>query len=305
VSSIKSRLIVFLTLGLAATRPALAQTPADWYWDTNGATAGAGSTPSGTWGSDNYWNSDPTGGAGTFQTGFNSTDNAVIVAGPGATSGDQAFTVTLGGPQSVAGLSFQSAGDVTIAPQNPIDTNTAVSIGSGGLSIPQVAYGTTAQGNVTISSVATPTADATWSVDNGWLNLAGKFFTNQPYTTTLAGPGMTYVTSMNNGSAFGGSGNNLQLVVNNSAVSFANDGYYSPGAGVLSIPGGSYTVVPYITLDGGRLSYVYAGQILAQSTQYLTIGSGGGVLDFAQPVEWRDSPVNGTSATVFRLTDCP
>ena len=41
--SIESLLIVFLTLSMAATRPALAQTPATWYRDTNGATANAGS----------------------------------------------------------------------------------------------------------------------------------------------------------------------------------------------------------------------------------------------------------------------
>src|SRR5262245_61874034 len=45
---------------LLTTLPAFA----DYYWDANGTTAGAGSAPSGTWGSDSFWNTDSTGGAG-------------------------------------------------------------------------------------------------------------------------------------------------------------------------------------------------------------------------------------------------
>ncbi|MGI9177956.1 MAG: hypothetical protein ACR2IT_08885 [Pirellulales bacterium] len=282
-----SALVISLTVALIG-RPdaALAAT---WYWDTNGTTAGAGSTPSGIWGGNNYWNSDATGGAGgTFATSISSTDTAVFVAGPGATSGTGAYEITLAGPQQVSGITFQSSGDATIAPSNPLDTNTAVSIGCGGLTMPVYAYGSVPQGNLTITSVATPTASGTWQVGNGdsWLNLAGKFYTTQSNTVALTGAGMTYITSTNNASAFGGNGNNLGLVVKNAAVSFANDGYYSPGVGTLAIPGGSYTLLPNMTLDGGRLSYVYAGQTLAQNSMSLSIGASGGVLDFTQAVEW-------------------
>ncbi|MEA2735972.1 MAG: hypothetical protein QOE14_2423, partial [Humisphaera sp.] len=38
---------------------------ASQYWDGNGATGGAGTTPAGTWGSDDFWSSDPAGGAAT------------------------------------------------------------------------------------------------------------------------------------------------------------------------------------------------------------------------------------------------
>jgi hypothetical protein len=40
------------------------------YWDSNSTTAGAGATPTGTWGTSNFWNTDPTGGnLGSFQIG--------------------------------------------------------------------------------------------------------------------------------------------------------------------------------------------------------------------------------------------
>lgn len=262
---------------------------ATWYWDTNGTTAGAGSTPNGTWGSGNLWNSDSTGGGGgTFATSISSTDTAVFVAGPGTTSGTGAYTSTLQFGQTVGGLAFQSTGDATISQQNAADQNGGITIGSRGMTVAANAYGSAGQGSVTINAYTTIAANQTWTLNNGdaFINAAGRLYSTNSSTLTLNGAGIFYVTSTQNASAFGGSGNTLSLVVDNSTVSFANDGAYAPTPGGLSVPGGGLTTVSQVTLDGSRMSYVYAGQMLAQTNQQLTLASGGGVLDFTQAAEW-------------------
>ena len=56
-----------LAVVLPCASPALGGTAL--YWDANGTSAGAGATPTGTWGTSSYWNSDPTGGtSGSFVT---------------------------------------------------------------------------------------------------------------------------------------------------------------------------------------------------------------------------------------------
>jgi len=72
------------------------------YWDSNGATAGAGFTPTGTWGTDNFWS---TAADGTLATaGW--TDNATAVFSAGGDAWDT-FTVTVNGTQNVGSLSFE------------------------------------------------------------------------------------------------------------------------------------------------------------------------------------------------------
>ena len=72
------------------------------YWDSNGTSLGAGTTPNGTWGVDNFWNplSDGTGTPGAWLSG----DTAVFSAGSDATG---TFTVTLSGTQTVGAVNFE------------------------------------------------------------------------------------------------------------------------------------------------------------------------------------------------------
>jgi hypothetical protein len=77
------------------------------YWDLNGSTAGAGSTPSGTWDmSSTNWNSNA---SGTGTPGLWSTQTAIFAAGSDATN---AYTVTLAAPMAVNHL-FVLQGTVT------------------------------------------------------------------------------------------------------------------------------------------------------------------------------------------------
>ena len=96
------RNIAALFVGGAILAPGMTpEANAQLYWDSNGTTAGAGATPTGTWGTSNFWNTDSLGGAaGAFQTSTLNTDNLFFVAAPGAASGNNAYVVTVSGARS-------------------------------------------------------------------------------------------------------------------------------------------------------------------------------------------------------------
>jgi hypothetical protein len=48
------------------------------YWDSNDATPGAGATPTGIWGTDNFWSTDSNGSVST--TAWTSGDTAIFSA---------------------------------------------------------------------------------------------------------------------------------------------------------------------------------------------------------------------------------
>jgi len=91
------------------------------FWDANGTTAGAGTTPTGTWGTDNFWTttSDGTGTPAAWVAGEDATFSAGADAvGP--------YTITVSGTQSVGGIVFQegpvvlSGGTLTMSDGTPI-----------------------------------------------------------------------------------------------------------------------------------------------------------------------------------------
>lgn len=114
------------------------------YWDNNGTTVGFG-TAGGTWGTDAFWNSDSTGGAGTFTAASTTADDmyfgfdanglatgTINVAGTvdaanlffGKTSGNLTLsggTINLGAAGN-AGIRAESSGGSTTA-QVTIDSN--------------------------------------------------------------------------------------------------------------------------------------------------------------------------------------
>lgn len=80
------------------------------YWDTDGGTLGAGGlAPSGVWGTDAFWGSDPLGEVAT--SAWTAGSDAVFSAGADATG---LFTVTVDGTQSVGALKFEE-GAVTLS----------------------------------------------------------------------------------------------------------------------------------------------------------------------------------------------
>ena len=61
-----------------------------------------------------FWNSNSTGGSGTFITTSGSADNLNFIAAPAANSGENPYTVTVSGSQNANSLVFQSAGRATL-----------------------------------------------------------------------------------------------------------------------------------------------------------------------------------------------
>ncbi|MEI6656573.1 MAG: hypothetical protein WCP45_17555, partial [Verrucomicrobiota bacterium] len=120
---------VLALMGLAAAWPSAHATLL--YWDSNDVTPGAGAAPYGTWGVNAFWNTDAAGGAGTFATTTTSDDDLQFVAGPTGGSGDTAYTVTVDSPQSAKSLTF-------LNPASPTLTGGILSVGAGGISVPQM-----------------------------------------------------------------------------------------------------------------------------------------------------------------------
>lgn len=100
------------------------------YWDANGTTAGAGTDPTGTWGTDNFWNTSATGENGTFSENTTSSDTLYFSAylRAGGTNPTTAYTVTVNGIQDAAGLRIQSPTKVTL-------TGGTIRIGTGGITL--------------------------------------------------------------------------------------------------------------------------------------------------------------------------
>ena len=71
-------LAALVTIGILSLHQAKA---ANVFWDSNGPTPGAGDPATGTWGTTNIWNTDTTGGAGTFSSTVGAANDAFFSAG--------------------------------------------------------------------------------------------------------------------------------------------------------------------------------------------------------------------------------
>ena len=81
------------------------------YWDSNGATVGAGVTPTGTWGTDPFWS---TNSSGTIATSLYTTTTADVLKFSAGTDTMGPYTVTLSGTQS-AGAVVAQTGNLTLS----------------------------------------------------------------------------------------------------------------------------------------------------------------------------------------------
>jgi len=216
-----------------------------YYWDANGSTAGAGVAPSGTWGADAYWNSNSTGGGGTFITSPGSGDYLYFVAGPAANSGANAYTVTVSGTQQYANaLIFQSSGAATFS-------GSTVNLSGGGIAVSPYAYGTTPTGPVTISAPIALQAAQAWTNNSSNSLVIGGTVTNGGNALTISGSGNTTISG-----AVSGSGSLTKS-----------------GQGSLTLTG-SATHGGDTTLNGGALVVAYSG-LLSSAGGNLYVGKSG------------------------------
>ena len=118
-SSKPSILARVLARVLAGSIAALLATPAshaaNYYWDANGTgTAGAGTTPTGIWGTDVFWSTDSTGanvGSPVLTAITTSADDVFFSAGTDAVN---AYTIGLNFTEQYARLVTFEDGTVTL-----------------------------------------------------------------------------------------------------------------------------------------------------------------------------------------------
>jgi autotransporter-associated beta strand protein len=160
---------------------------ATYYLDTNGNSVGAGGTPNGTWqDSGTDWTASSAGTLATSPYTTGGTDNLYFVASAGTSSGENPYTVTVSGNQAANSLYFQSSGTATLS-------GGTISLGSGGITLPQYAYGTTAQGPVNITSQVALQGTQTWSNSSANTLTVGGNVVNGGNILTIAGPGSTVI----------------------------------------------------------------------------------------------------------------
>jgi fibronectin-binding autotransporter adhesin len=235
-----------------------------WYWDTNGSTAGAGGSPSGTWGTSSFWTQSSAGTTAASLYTTTSADTLYFVAGAGTSSGENAFTVTVTGNQYANGLAFQSSGAATLAGTG------AIVLGSGGINVAQYAYGTSAQGVVHVSPEIVLQSPATFS------NSSTNSF-------TTAG----FILNSGNELTFGGSGNAFVT-----GPIWGSGGLAESGPGQLSLLCANYFTGP-TTVSGGSLDISYAGALQSSTL----IAPATGVVVFDQNVASRVYDIGALSGS--------
>ena len=170
-----------LAVATAGTWVPAQATAAPLYWDGNGDTPGAGTTPNGTWGGatpSSFWTSDSTGSVATGA--YVSGSDVVFSAGADATG---SYTVTLGASQTAGSLSFEEgnailaggpnltlngSGNVAVATGLTVSMNQVVTSGSTAfvkLGAGTLEFGSVAAGSINITAApALTVSDGTFKI---------------------------------------------------------------------------------------------------------------------------------------------
>ena len=131
----------FLIAAITVTGIAFTATSAfaaSLYWDSNGTTPGAGTTPAGIWGTSTFWTTDSTGASATANTLTTSVDDLFFSAGTDATG---SYNPTLAVSQTARKLTFED-GTATIGTVG--GGNILTLAGGGGLTVDSTTTGATA-----------------------------------------------------------------------------------------------------------------------------------------------------------------
>jgi fibronectin-binding autotransporter adhesin len=226
---------------------------ADLYWDTNGGNnTGSGSNSTGTWGSSNFWNTDAAGDAGTFTINTTADDDLFFVAGPSATSGNGAYTVTVSGTQLADSLTIQASGNTTLSGGNLTLGNGTD--GSGGITLAQFAYGSTNTGAVSISTAIALNNSQSWTNNSAnSLTTSGNVSIGN-YTLTLAGPG--------------------SFTMSSTVIDGVGGSVVKEGSGTLTLGGSNNTFSGGFTLRNGTVIYSASTPTTVFGTGTLTLEGG-------------------------------
>lgn len=241
------------TLKLGVASQAAASTV---YWDGNGATAGAGTTPTGTWAgtASDLWTLDSTGATGVTGA-WVSGDTAVFSAGSDATG---AYTVTVTGTQTVGGLTVEE-GTVSIA-------GGVVALGTNAISIQ-----TGATLSADSSARFTSAAGASITLNGGTLRTtnpgnAGTFFGTNTALIMGSGGGTLSFTNSNP--------TNVLNIIQVGTVISGSGSLTKAGNGVLAFASTNSTWTGGTFINDGELRIRTSNNTLPTSTA-VTINSPG------------------------------
>lgn len=224
---------------------------AQFYWDANGPTAGAGgTTPTGTWGIDGFWSSSVTGSATT--AGWSSGGVAVFSAGTDATG---SYTVTVSGTQNIGGLTVEEGSPTLSGGTLNFTTTTAFNItGTATIGSSLAGTGGTLQktGAGTLNLTGTNTYTGLTQLVAGTINLTGSI-THSATDAQVNGTGLTPTLNITGGG---------DLVADRLRIGITGSTF----SGKVLVDGSGSTLT--------NTTYLYVGEA---GTGELTISNGAGV----------------------------
>jgi autotransporter-associated beta strand protein len=254
----KHSLRLFLAGSAAVITTTLPQTvrAETYYWDVNGTTAGF-STVVGAWnGTNQFWNTDATGGGGTLSEAPTAADDLII---PQATTKTGSITVT--GTQYASSITFA-------ANVGPTTTITGGTIQLGGTGATSGVFEASSGANAVASALTLNSEVSNFSISNtaaGVLTLSGNITGAAAADTQTLNIGSTssggIALSKVIGDGFGGG--IVALMINNT----------STGATTLS---GANTFTGGLTIKAGTVSGTTSANAFGASAGVITLGAGSG-----------------------------
>jgi T5SS/PEP-CTERM-associated repeat protein/autotransporter-associated beta strand protein len=275
---------------------------AQFYWDANGPTAGAGgTTPTGTWGIDGFWSSSVTGSATT--AGWSSGGVAVFSAGTDATG---SYTVTVSGTQNIGGLTVEEGSPTLSGGTLNFTTTTAFNItGTATISSSLAGTGGTLQktGAGTLNLTGTNTYTGLTQLVAGTINLTGSI-THSATDAQVNGTGLTPTLNITGGGdlvadrlriGITGSTFSGKVLVDGSGSTLTNTTYLyvgEAGTGDLTISNGGNVTSPNTSIGNntggtGTVTLTGTGSSLTNASTLYVGSAGNGLMDI----------LNGASAT--------
>lgn len=253
------------------------QSPADTlYWDANGATAGSGVTPTGTWGTSAFWSTDSNGAVVT--SAYIAGSDVVFSTGVTATG---AYTITLSGTQLANSITFEDG-----APT--ITGGTSLQIGAGGVNVTTL--------NASGATIASPTAlqaNQIWTIGaNSSLTSSGVVSGN--FSLTKGGSGTLTLKGAN---TFAGG-----LIITSGTVINSAAAGLGAGAVTLGDTSGSNDVNLIITTAS---TVANAINVASGSTGTFTLSSvsgGGSILESGAITLGHDLVVTNANSNITTLS---
>ncbi len=245
-----------------------------YYWDGNGATAGAGTAPTGTWGTSAFWSTNASGLNTTANTATTALDQVRFSAGTDATG---TYTVSLNGTRTARQLRLDygnitfSGGTINLSSNG---TSGSASNVTNGIFLDSTAGNATISSNLTINGVQilNIAAGKTLTLNTGTFTRSTGASLNVLSTGTVASS-MTGLSSLTNGIlgpwATFGSGSSMRYAT-------------ISGGNIAGLTGTAAATAANVTDTTGAFNYDVAGTSAAfgagASVNTLRLTGGGGTM---------------------------